>query len=127
MCTWTSGSACVSSGSPRASDYRVILPKPKGPGRFPSVFLIGGLGCYSLDNLPTDHPYRHILYDLTKKGFVTMRVDKNGEGDSEGPPCDNPQSDLHLAVERSVAGLHSQKWQNWSFPFTLEAQLKLGW
>ena len=96
--------------------YRAIVTKPKGAGRFPGVLLIGGLGCYSLDNLSPDHPYRHILYELTRKDFVTMRVDKSGEGDSEGPPCDGPQSDLHLAVDRSVAGLNGLKGYNFVDP-----------
>ncbi|HKR97095.1 MAG TPA: alpha/beta hydrolase [Candidatus Angelobacter sp.] len=85
--------------------YDAILTKPASPGRHPAVFVIGGLGCYSLDNLPPDHPYSHLLDGLTERGFVTMRVDKNGEGKSGGPPCDSPQSDLQLAVRRSVAGL----------------------
>ena len=89
--------------------YRAVVTKPKRPGRFPGVLLIGGLGCYSLDNLSPNHPYRHILYELTRKGFVTMRVDKSGEGD---PPCDSRQSDLHLAVDRSVAGLNALKGYN---------------
>jgi uncharacterized protein len=86
--------------------YQTIITKPKGAGRHPAVLLIGGLGCYSLDHLKPDDAYAQILYGLTRKGFVTMRVEKNGEGASQGPPCDSPQSDLHLAVRRSLAGLH---------------------
>ena len=89
--------------------YRAIVTKPKGSGPFPALLLIGGLGCYSLDNLTPDHPYRRILYALTQKGFVTMRVEKSGEGDSEGPPCKSPEADLHMAVKRSVAGLRALK------------------
>ncbi|HJQ24524.1 MAG TPA: PDZ domain-containing protein [Blastocatellia bacterium] len=89
--------------------YRAIVTKPKGAGPFPALLLIGGLGCYSLDNLPPDSPYRRILYALTQKGFVTMRVEKSGEGDSEGPACKSPEADLQLAVKRSVAGLRALK------------------
>lgn len=89
--------------------YRAIVTKPKGSGPFPALFLIAGLGCYSLDNLGPDNPYRPILYTLTQKGFVTMRVEKSGEGDSEGPPCKSPEADLNLAVKRSVAGLQALK------------------
>jgi uncharacterized protein len=89
--------------------YRTIVTKPKGAGPSPAVLLIGGLGCYSLDNLQPTSPYRAILYDLTRKGFVTMRVEKSGEGDSEGPPCKSPEADLQLAVARSVAGLRALK------------------
>jgi pimeloyl-ACP methyl ester carboxylesterase len=89
--------------------YRTIVTRPKGAGPFPAVLLIGGLGCYSLDNLQPTNPYHAILYGLTRKGFVTMRVEKSGEGDSEGPPCKSPEADLQLAVARSVAGLRALK------------------
>ncbi|HEY7402671.1 MAG TPA: alpha/beta hydrolase [Candidatus Angelobacter sp.] len=84
-----------------------ILTRPASPGKHPAVFIIGGLGCYSLDNLKPDDPYRRLIDGLTERGFVTMRVDKNGEGKSGGPPCDSPQSDLQLAVRRSIAGLNA--------------------
>lgn len=87
--------------------YDAILTKPASPGRHPAVLLIGGLGCYSLADLGPSEPYHGLLHGLSRAGFVTMRVDKNGEGASQGPPCDSPQSDLQLAVRRSVAGLNA--------------------
>jgi uncharacterized protein len=87
------------------AEYQTIITKPRAAGRYPAVLLIGGLGCYSLDHLKPDDPYAHILYGLTRRGFVTMRVEKNGEGHSQGPPCDSPQSDVQLAIRRSLAGL----------------------
>jgi uncharacterized protein len=90
--------------------YRVIITKPKSNGRHPAVLLIGGLGCYSLDGEREDGDgYGRILYGLTRAGYVTMRVEKSGEGDSEGPPCNSPQADLHLAVKRSIAGIQALK------------------
>jgi uncharacterized protein len=87
-------------------EYQTIITKPKSAGHYPAVLLIAGLGCYSLDRLKPDDPYAHLLNGLTRRGFVTMRVEKNGEGHSQGPPCDSPQSDLQLAVRRSLAGLN---------------------
>jgi len=89
------------------ANYQAIITKPEKPGKHPAVFLIGGLGCYSLDILKPDDPYTRLIDGLTQRGYVTMRVDKNGEGKSEGPPCDSPQSDLQLAVKRSLAGLNA--------------------
>jgi pimeloyl-ACP methyl ester carboxylesterase len=67
---------------------RIIITKPRLPGKLPVVVLLGGLGCYSLDLLADQsHPYRTILYALTREGFVTVRVEKTGMGDSQGPPC----------------------------------------
>jgi pimeloyl-ACP methyl ester carboxylesterase len=88
------------------AEYQTIITKPKTAGRHPAVLLIGGLGCYSLDHLKPDDAYAQLLYGLTRKGYVTMRVEKNGEGASQGPPCDSAQSDLRLAVRRSLAGLN---------------------
>jgi pimeloyl-ACP methyl ester carboxylesterase len=88
------------------AEYQTIITKPKAAGHYPAVLLIAGLGFYSLDHLKSDDTYAHLLYGLTSRGFVTMRVEKNGEGESQGPPCDSPQSDLQLAVKRSLAGLH---------------------
>jgi uncharacterized protein len=87
--------------------YDAILTRPASPGKHPAVFIIGGLGCYSLADLKPDDPYAHLIDGLTQRGFVTMRVDKNGEGKSGGPPCDAPRSDFQLAVRRSVAGLEA--------------------
>lgn len=87
--------------------YDAMLTQPSTPGKHPAVFIIGGLGCYSLADLKPDDPYTAFIAGLTARGFVTMRVDKSGEGKSGGPPCKSPQSDLQLAVRRSAAGLEA--------------------
>ncbi|HYG99134.1 MAG TPA: PDZ domain-containing protein [Terriglobales bacterium] len=90
---------------------RVIITKPKTPGRHPAIFLLGGIGCYSLDGLRADDQgYGTILYSLTRNGFVTMRIEKTGEGDSQGgPPCRSPEADLQLEARGYVAGLRALK------------------
>jgi hypothetical protein len=54
----------------------------------PAVLFVGGIGCYSLD-VATDpqDPYLRLAHDLSRAGFVTMRLEKSGVGDSQGPPC----------------------------------------
>ena len=88
---------------------RTIITKPKAAGRHPAVLLIGGLGCYSLDGIGEGHAYGRILYALTRQGFVTMRVEKSGMGDSEGAPCSSPRTDLRAEVGGFVAGLTALK------------------
>ncbi len=67
---------------------RIILTKPKGDGPFPTVVLMGGLGCYSVDVAPQQpFAYRDILYKFTRNGFATVRIEKTGMGDSQGEPC----------------------------------------
>jgi pimeloyl-ACP methyl ester carboxylesterase len=39
---------------------------------------------YPLDN---KNSYKLLLYALTRRDFVTMRIEKSGMGDSQGPPC----------------------------------------
>jgi pimeloyl-ACP methyl ester carboxylesterase len=64
---------------------RVIATHPKGAGPFPTVFLIGGIGGYSIDGEFEAIPYGPILGPLARSGYAIVRVDKPGQGDSEGP------------------------------------------
>jgi pimeloyl-ACP methyl ester carboxylesterase len=68
---------------------RSILTMPSGKtGKLPAILFIQGFDCSSIDwplsepNLP-----RELIYRLTKAGFVVMRSEKSGVGDSTGAPC----------------------------------------
>ncbi len=76
----------VSSGG---NQLRSIITRPKGGGTYPAVLLIGGVGCYSIDNTSnTDILSIRMWADsLTRHGFVTIRVEKPGMGDSKGIAC----------------------------------------
>lgn len=88
---------------------RVIVTRPRIAGKHPAVLLIGGIGCYSLDGLlrPNElrEPYAKVLDGLTRAGYVTMRVEKTGIGDSEGVPCADPRADFDAEVRGFRAGL----------------------
>ncbi|WP_338831813.1 PDZ domain-containing protein [Bradyrhizobium sp. 27S5] len=93
---------------------RTIMTTPQAPaaGRRPAVLLIGGIGSYSVDySFDPDHdvaePYRRLLTALTRRGFVTLRVEKSGVGDSEGPPA--KEVDLEGELAGYVAGLRMLK------------------
>ncbi|MFI5385803.1 MAG: alpha/beta fold hydrolase [Fimbriimonadales bacterium] len=64
---------------------RVIITKPKGNGKFPVLFLIGGIGAYSIDAPFSGMPYGNVVGPIANSGYVTVRIDKPGQGDSEGP------------------------------------------
>lgn len=64
---------------------RVIATHPEAPGRYPTIFLIGGIGAYSVDGDFAGIPYGNIIGPLAKSGYATVRIDKPGQGDSEGP------------------------------------------
>jgi pimeloyl-ACP methyl ester carboxylesterase len=96
--------------SVRAGDnhLRTIITRPKGAGPFPAVLLIGGIGCYSVDNIPKGMlPMRNWVDSLSANGIVTMRVEKSGMGDSKGMPCS--EIDFHSEKQGYLEGLRQLK------------------
>ena len=83
---------------------RIIITKPKGAGRFPAWFLIGGIGAYSVDAPFASMPYGNVIGPIANAGYVTIRVDKPGQGDSEGPEYKkltfNVEADAYLQALR---------------------------
>jgi pimeloyl-ACP methyl ester carboxylesterase len=93
---------------------RVIVTVPRtDPERaHPALLLIGGIGNFSIDtqwnrSWNPGEPYRRLLAALTRRGFVTMRVEKSGVGDSEGSPA--PTVDMETELTGYIAGLKSLK------------------
>ena len=73
-------------------NLRTIVSVPNGQAgvRYPAVLLLQGGGCGSIDspfNVTLAQP--GLVHAVGSKGFVTMRVEKSGVGDSGGPPCDS--------------------------------------
>jgi pimeloyl-ACP methyl ester carboxylesterase len=83
--------------SSRARRLRTIVTKPKGKGKYPALFVIQGVGAFSIDN-PAGAlaSYRTIADHFTRRGYVTLRVDKPGCGDSEGGPTRDVDFDTEL-------------------------------
>jgi len=84
---------------------RTILSIPTGPpnSRFPAVLLIQGGGCGSIDspfNVSVAQP--GLVHAIGSQGFVTMRVEKPGVGDSEGPDCEAIGFDEELSAYRAA-------------------------
>jgi dienelactone hydrolase len=68
----------------------VSIPSAPSSGRFPAVLLIPGGGCGSIDTpFSPNLAQPGLMHTIGSKGFVTMRVEKSGIGDSQGPPCDS--------------------------------------
>lgn len=93
----------------RGAKRRVIVTRPKQPGRVPAMLLMQGLGCESLDNLDRAGDYGAVIAAFEQRGFVTMRVEKTGEGDSQGPLCTDREATPDLEAEGYVAGLRALK------------------
>ena len=95
--TVTYGSVRVPAGY----RLRTIVTEPKESplakdGRLPAFLYVSGIICDTIDR-PTmpDAADTRIVHAMADAGFVTMRVDKPGVGDSEGPPC----SEIDLQTE----------------------------
>jgi alpha-beta hydrolase superfamily lysophospholipase len=93
----------------RGARRRVIVTRPHRAGRMPAVLIEQGLGCYSLDGTDRKSGYGRIISALEEKGYVTMRVEKPGEGDSEGPLCTDVTATPDLEAEGWLAGLRALK------------------
>lgn len=64
---------------------RTIITKPKEGTKFPAIMFIQGLSPQSVEvGLFPRHPYKSLIGEFNEAGFVTMRVDRLGVGDSEG-------------------------------------------
>lgn len=78
---------------PAGYRLRTILTRPQNSplareGRLPAFLYVQGIICQSIDR-PTipNAPDTRLVHAIANAGFITMRVDKPGLGDSEGPPC----------------------------------------
>jgi alpha-beta hydrolase superfamily lysophospholipase len=66
---------------------RTIATAPRTPGKHPALLFIQGVTLSSVDFPLTDtNAYAQIVRAFARGGYVTMRVDKPGVGDSQGGP-----------------------------------------
>lgn len=82
---------------------RMVVTKPKTSGKFPVMVLIQGLGPSVMDTpLTGAGPYSKILYAFATDGWVTVRVDKPGVGDSEGGPYETVDFNTEMDIYRQA-------------------------
>jgi hypothetical protein len=108
--------SAVQSGS---NHLRTIITKPKGDSIYPAVLIVGGVGCYSIDNPSVTEILSIKMWadSLTKHGFVTIRIDKTGMGDSKGIPCN--ECDFNTEKQGFLDGLKQLK----SLPYVDKANV----
>ncbi len=61
---------------------RTIIHTPDTLEKHPAFFFIQGYMCYSLDNISPSHPYYKLLDGISEKGYVVIKTEKPGMGDS---------------------------------------------
>jgi pimeloyl-ACP methyl ester carboxylesterase len=88
---------------------RSIVTMPMGNMRkLPSILFVQGWDCGSIDlPLPGPNLMRELIYRLTRAGFVVMRSEKSGVGDSTGTPCRDV--DFHDEVALFTSALRKLK------------------
>ena len=87
---------------------RVIINKPFKENKMPAMLFIPGYTCSSIDELTSDHPYKRIVDAYVDAGYVTLRIEKSGLGDSKNTPsCES--CDLLDEIENFEVGLKKLK------------------
>lgn len=91
-----------SAGEP-GKRVRMILTKPKDPGKYPAVLLIQGLGTGPVEFLGQGGgPIKSFVTELTKAGFVVARAERLGVGDSEGSDVNENTIDTDVTSFRAA-------------------------
>ena len=90
----------------RGFRVRTIVTRPRNAtGKLPAVFLVGWLSCDSVEypSGPGDDGFGQLLHDIaTQSGYVLIRMDKPGIGDSEGPRCAETDFQTELGAYRAA-------------------------
>ena len=104
----------VTYGLVQAGDalLRTIVSRPKKRSeKSPALLFIQGIGCYSMDTpFDTARTELQLINRLVRDGWIVMRVDKSGTGDSQGTPCD--QIDFNTELEGYVQAFESLQKQD---------------
>ncbi len=91
---------------PPGRRQRVFLTRPDAPGPHPAVMMMRGFSCRSCEfPLHPEVPLRLLLDAWSRAGYCTLRVEKPGVGDSEGPPCRDVGFCAELAGARAGLGM----------------------
>ncbi len=77
---------------------RCIHTTPATPGPHPAIFYLQGSDWGSCEHpLTPAHPVRQMIAQFTHAGFATLRLERSGIGDSEGPACTDVDFEAELA------------------------------
>jgi len=88
---------------------RAYVTKPNGDGKHPAVIIVPTPQPAPLEfaGPMAEHPFRKAIAGLTKAGYVTLRIDRPGIGDSDGQ--DPRKTTLKMDVAAYKAGIEKLK------------------
>ena len=88
---------------------RTIVTRPADGERHPAVLLLqGGHTCFPIDNAVGEPSgFMRIAQDLARHGYVTLRVERPGCGDSEGGPLRDV--DFNVELDGYIEALRALK------------------
>ena len=96
--------------SDKSIQYGATMTIPNGKGPFPAVLLITGSGQQNRDEEILQHkPFAVIADYLTKRGFVVLRVDDRGMGQTTGDVLSATSRDFANDAEVSLDYLKKRK------------------
>jgi hypothetical protein len=93
------------AGTP-GSLVRTYVGRPKDSGKYPAILFVQSLRPGPVefaDPRMSKHPYKQLVDQLTGAGLVTMRVERPGNGDSEGDDPRRPKLADDLAAFNAAA------------------------
>jgi len=90
--------------------YGGTITIPQGSGPFPAVVLITGSGQQDRDETIFNHkPFAVLADTLTRNGFIVLRVDDRGKGNSSGNFAASTSADFAQDVNASVNYLKTRR------------------
>ena len=96
--------------SGKGLQYGGTITIPQGKGDFPAVLLITGSGQQDRDETILNHKPFAVLADaLTRDGFIVLRVDDRGVGNSTGNFQNSTTADFVTDVNASIEYLKTRK------------------
>lgn len=92
-----------------AHRLRAVVLLPEAPGPHPVLYYLPGAH-WASEEYPfaPEHPVPALLGELARSGIASVRVDRFGVGDSEGPPCTEVDFVTELAGYRAGLDLLAQ-------------------
>jgi len=85
---------------------RTYVSRPQGAGKYPAILFVQSLNPGPVefaDPRMAKHPYKQVVDQLTRAGFVTMRVERPGNGDSDGDDPRRPKLADDVAAFNAAA------------------------